>query len=537
MKRIGILVNNAAIRDPRVIKTAEGLAARGFWVKIFCRSSSEAHDIEIKNGVFYERDNRKRTVVKNKQIISAKEEKAWRKKSVLFVFTKVYKKIIRINLEKGYNFARQFMRPAFLLCFRILRKLARVTANHTPKFIKKAFLLTSKLISPIVNLLMILFFFCFVLIVKFSQLVALVLSVAISAPKVLIVVGLFKAENSFFLQYEMGVYKFIKTIMSSITDSRTHEILANVEYNMLERVTREKLDLVLANDIDTVTVAEKWAMESGGSFIVDLHELQSARPGRNSGIERRAVIDVEKRVLPKAAKVYTVSPGIAEWYESKYAIKTPGLLLNLPSDVIDVEVTNKIKVDLGLDENSVLFVYVGNLTTSRGIEKVLDALVLCPANVHYAILGPRINQHAENLVHERINKLNIADRVHLIDPVPHHMVVNYISDADWGIIPAEALTLNQKYGLPNKLFEMMFAGLPILCVDIKERREFINEYGYCLTSPSYNATDLSSTMIKAINDTDAKEIALNRKFEARELLSLSKMHDKLSEDINYILTS
>ena len=32
---INILVNNAAIRDPRVIKTAEGLAARGFWVKIF----------------------------------------------------------------------------------------------------------------------------------------------------------------------------------------------------------------------------------------------------------------------------------------------------------------------------------------------------------------------------------------------------------------------------------------------------------------------------------------------------------------------
>ena len=61
MKKIGILVNNAAVRDPRVVKTAEGLASRGFMVKVFCRSSPGALDYEKKNDVIYQRDSRKNT--------------------------------------------------------------------------------------------------------------------------------------------------------------------------------------------------------------------------------------------------------------------------------------------------------------------------------------------------------------------------------------------------------------------------------------------------------------------------------------------
>ena len=539
MKKIGILVNNAAVRDPRVIKTAEGLATRGFMVKIFCRSSPDAPDYEIKNDVVYERDGRKNpTSISASQLISSKEKRAWRKKSFFFVIKKILIKIINNNVNYYYSYVRRIVRPVFLLGVRAVRKITNLAKYITPR--KLTFFLRNLFyfLKPFVYTFMIALSIIFILAVKVFQILAIILISVVYFPYALITTFMYKAETSKLFAFEMNVFRFVMEITMSLSKTRTYTILKNVEYNMLDRIRAEELDLVWANDIDTLSTAEIWATEKQKPFVVDLHELQSARPGRNEGVERRAVFEVERRALPQASKIFTVSPGIAKWYEVKYGIESPGLLLNTPADTVDESGDLMIKSALGLDETTFLFVYVGNLTTGRGIEKFLHAIARCPSNVHYAILGPRINAEAEETVRRSSERLGIDGRVHLVDPVPHYKVVHYISDADWGIIPAEALTLNQEYGLPNKLFEMIFAGLPILCVDIQERREFIDQYGYCLTAQSNSPSDMSDAIMQAIeNASVAKEVANDRKFRARQELSLSKRHDELADEINRILAT
>src|SRR5690606_28197648 len=87
-------------------------------------------------------------------------------------------------------------------------------------------------------------------------------------------------------------------------------------------------------------------------------------------------------------------------------------------------------------------------------------------------------------------ELGISDRIHFVAAVPFDAVSAYISSATFGVIPAIARTRNQKVGLPNKLFEMMFAGLPILIGDIPQRRRVLEEHGEGVFFPDLEDVDL-----------------------------------------------
>lgn len=87
-------------------------------------------------------------------------------------------------------------------------------------------------------------------------------------------------------------------------------------------------------------------------------------------------------------------------------------------------------------------------------------------------------------------QLQVADRLHFVSAVPFDAVSTYISTANFGVIPAVARTKNQRVGLPNKLFEMMFAGLPILIGDIPQRRRVLEQYGEGTFFPDSEDVDL-----------------------------------------------
>jgi len=56
----------------------------------------------------------------------------------------------------------------------------------------------------------------------------------------------------------------------------------------------------------------------------------------------------------------------------------------------------------------------------------------------------------------------IHSNIHLHREVPHDEVVSIIRSADFGLCLIENVSLSYFYSLPNKLFEYLFAGLPVL---------------------------------------------------------------------------
>jgi glycosyltransferase involved in cell wall biosynthesis len=65
----------------------------------------------------------------------------------------------------------------------------------------------------------------------------------------------------------------------------------------------------------------------------------------------------------------------------------------------------------------------------------------------------------------------------VLPPVAPYLVEAYAASADLGVSPIVPSCLNYRYSLPNKLFQYMAAGLPVVASDFRQVREVVEGSG------------------------------------------------------------
>jgi glycosyltransferase involved in cell wall biosynthesis len=249
-------------------------------------------------------------------------------------------------------------------------------------------------------------------------------------------------------------------------------------------------DLVHANDFNTLPAAEllheRWKMP----FIYDSHELWSER---NRGdafvhpIERRWELETERRVARKAARVIAVSRSIALHLAPLLGIREPEVIRNVP--YASARGTPGLRQALRLPASTKLVLYTGKATFNRGLEEAIEALALVPEDIHLVVLGS-IEPRFKPLLDRRAEEKGLRGRVHHHGPVPSAEVPLWASEADLCLVPIKGVCLSYEYCLPNKLFEGIQAGLPILATDLVEMKRTLDEYRCGLTYRSGDTADL-----------------------------------------------
>jgi glycosyltransferase involved in cell wall biosynthesis len=68
-----------------------------------------------------------------------------------------------------------------------------------------------------------------------------------------------------------------------------------------------------------------------------------------------------------------------------------------------------------------------------------------------------------------------ASNIHLRPPVPMREVLNRAAGADVGMCLIEETCLSYRYSLPNKLFESLQAGLPVITADLPDQKALLEE--------------------------------------------------------------
>ena len=106
----------------------------------------------------------------------------------------------------------------------------------------------------------------------------------------------------------------------------------------------------------------------------------------------------------------------------------------------------------------------------RGLEQLVDAMTDV-SDVDLVLLGD--GPQAPSL-RSRSTRLGIADRVHFVEPVPPSQVVSHAAWATVGVMPIVPSSLNNRYSLPNKLFQYMQAGIAVVATDFPQVREVVN---------------------------------------------------------------
>jgi glycosyltransferase involved in cell wall biosynthesis len=179
---------------------------------------------------------------------------------------------------------------------------------------------------------------------------------------------------------------------------------------------------------------------------------------------------VEQLWIRRVTTMFVVCDSIADWYQQRYRIPRPKLVRNVPSMTQRVvDRTGQLRIALGVDDETLVFLYQGALFDGRGIPALLAAAEsLSPGRV-IAFLGygdweTRIREAAAN-----------NPRVRMVSAVPPEQLTSYTVDADLGLVLIEDICLNYRFCLPNKLFEAMLCGVPVAVSPLPELIRYVNE--------------------------------------------------------------
>ncbi|MBW3631885.1 MAG: glycosyltransferase family 4 protein, partial [Chloroflexi bacterium] len=211
-------------------------------------------------------------------------------------------------------------------------------------------------------------------------------------------------------------------------------------------------------------------------FVYDAHDLWLGRPRRERGRVSFALHQawytlVERVLVPRAAATITVSPPIVEHLRDRYGLDRVALVPNYP-ELEPVSGTRTLRslpggARIGPDRKIVL--YLGGLMGGRGLETLVDAIALTD-RPQLVLVGDGL---LADPLRARAARLGIEDRVHLLPPVPPAEVIGVAASADLGVSPIPPSCLNYRYSLPNKLFQYLAAGLPVVASDFRQVRAVV----------------------------------------------------------------
>ena len=232
-------------------------------------------------------------------------------------------------------------------------------------------------------------------------------------------------------------------------------------------VLRARPALVHANDYNTMWVGVAAKLLVGSRLVYDAHELWPDRNGRWEA--RWWLLACEAIFVRLADAVVTASPGYAACMARRYRIPAPAVVRNIPA-ASERSIEPRVP-----GTGPARVVYAGGILRGRGLEQTIDALAHIP-HVELALIGPGSTGYVAEL-RRHAAQAGVSERVDFRAAVPPGELVAALASACLGLSIIQPVCLSYELTLPNKVFEYLAAGLPVLVSDLPVMAAFVAEHG------------------------------------------------------------
>jgi glycosyltransferase involved in cell wall biosynthesis len=277
-------------------------------------------------------------------------------------------------------------------------------------------------------------------------------------------------------------------------------------------------DVVHVHDVHLLGTVAEYATGAARrpQIVYDAHEYVAGLAV--SGARTQRSVDgwaaLEREFVRSADRVVTVSDGLAERLQTLHRLpRRPVVVHNAPvAWDRRVKASRSLRDECGVAPGVSLAVYSGAISSARGVNTAVEALGLLP-DLHLAVVAVPYPHPMAAGLREVAARVGAADRLHLVPPVPSHEVPSYLSQADLGVSPIRGDSVSYDEALPNKLFEFLHAGLPMVVSDCRAMASFVTEHGLGRVFRAGDAKDLAGAARAVLGDppnTDTS--ALRRQF-------------------------
>ena len=183
---------------------------------------------------------------------------------------------------------------------------------------------------------------------------------------------------------------------------------------------------------------------------------------------------VERRWANEASRVITVNRAYAEVMAERLRVPMPLIVMNCSyRQARSAAPQRRFHERLGLDADRKVVLYHGGLFPERGIEQLIAAMPEIPG-ADLVLMGYGVLAAALPAL---IAASPAADRIHLLPAVPPDELHDWVAAADVVAMPIQPSTLNHRLTTPNKLFEAMASGVPVVASDLPGMATIVTETG------------------------------------------------------------
>ena len=260
------------------------------------------------------------------------------------------------------------------------------------------------------------------------------------------------------------------------------------------------------------------------SVVYDAHEYYEGLEIFNKNrIRKKLWMMVEKRIIRSIDILITVSEPIAGLYHQKYPhLHEIEVIRNLPKQIVSSKTYHVTNLP---ETNKKLILFQGHFKPGRGLFQLIEAMVFVK-DAHLVMIG---GGELENEIRRKIKDLDLQNKISLTGYIPTDQLLATTSVGDLGIVLFEKTSLNYFYALPNKFFEYIMAGIPVLASNLETFTDYMKKYDVGLTVDPANVREIADSITKMISNDKQIKIWKENANKASKILNWENESLKMNQ--------
>lgn len=272
-----------------------------------------------------------------------------------------------------------------------------------------------------------------------------------------------------------------------------------------------KGNIIFAEDIYTLPLAVIVAKLKRIKVIYDSRELFAFLAGlKNKKMTQKILSFIEEKFIRKTEKIIVTGSMDGDFISERYNLPKEKIIVqrNLPV-LINAE---PVKIE---DEAKIVIAYQGVLTAGRGLNHLFKAL---SQNKNYFLEITGSGDSLEKLKTD-VSSLNLVDRVKFNGRVNQKLLVGFTKKAHIGTALIENLSLSYYYALPNKLFEFINAGKPVIVSKLPQMVDIIEKFNCGWVVDLEKENDLEDLLVHLYKSKSEIEVKSQNCLKAAKTLN------------------
>lgn len=274
-------------------------------------------------------------------------------------------------------------------------------------------------------------------------------------------------------------------------------------------------DIIQVHDLPALKAGVELSKLKKVPIIYDAHELYPEQASF-SKVQRTIAGKEENELIKHVDLVFAVNESIAQEMAQRYAIEKPVVLLNALNPTADFDCNIRYDIfreKLNIDANTKIVLFQGGYSPHRNLEFLVESMRYVKSeDVVLVMMG---FGDLEIKLKAIANKYGLLEKkVYFYPGVSQSELLKHSASADIGVIPYPHVDLNSYYCTPNKLFEFILSGLPIVANDSPELNRFVRDEGFGITTKMHSVKEIAAGIdcaLEQLSVSDWKKNILNKR--------------------------